>query len=223
MNTPKSTQELRAVILAGGDGLRLSSLTYRVTGKQIPKQFCPLLGSATLLEDTIHRVSLAFPSRAIITVVTRSQERFYKSALAGVSPETGARSALKPGGTATAILYAPLKHAELNLAAAVAVFPSDHYVSDDRAFMRHVALAVHAVRSLPWTIVRLGAEPAGAGGRLRLDPSGGASDACRANDSHAACPAALGAALTGVGAPASRCGMSVEPSCWWRRCQRYSI
>src|SRR5689334_25332210 len=120
MNTPKSTQELRAVILAGGDGLRLSSLTYRVTGKQIPKQFCPLLGSATLLEDTIHRVSLAFPSRAIITVVTRSQERFYKSALAGVSPET---VLVQPSnrGTAAAMVYALLEHAEINPAAIVAV------------------------------------------------------------------------------------------------------
>jgi mannose-1-phosphate guanylyltransferase len=160
MNTTARAHELRAVILAGGEGLRLSSLTYRVTGKQIPKQFCPLLGSATLLQDTIHRVSLAFPSRAIITVVTRSHEGFYQSALAGVSPET---LLVQPSnrGTAAAMLYALLKHAEVNPAAIVAVFPSDHYVSDDGAFMRYVALAVQAVSSFPSTIVLLGAEPTG--------------------------------------------------------------
>lgn len=160
MNTTERNRELRAVILAGGDGLRLSSLTYRVTGKQIPKQFCPLLGSATLLEDTIHRVALAFPSRAILTVVTRSHEGFYKSALAGVSPET---VLVQPSnrGTAAARVYALLKHAEVNPAAIVAVFPSDHYVSDDGAFMRYVALALQAVSSFPSTIVLLGAEPTG--------------------------------------------------------------
>ena len=51
----------------------------------------------------------------------------------------------------------------------MAVFPSDHYVSDDAAFMLHVALAAQVVSSFPWTIVLLGARPTGAGGRLRLD------------------------------------------------------
>jgi hypothetical protein len=59
------------------------------------------------------------------------------------------------------MLYALLKHAEVNPAAIVAVFPSDHYVSDDGAFMRYVALAVQAVSSFPSTIVLLGAEPTG--------------------------------------------------------------
>jgi mannose-1-phosphate guanylyltransferase len=160
MNTTESKQELGAVILAGGDGLRLSSLTYRVTGKQIPKQFCPLLGTATLLEDTIHRVTLAFPSRAILTVVTHSHEDFYKSVLAGVSPET---VLVQPSnrGTAAAIIYALVKHAEVNPGAIVAIFPSDHYVSDDGAFMRHIAFAVQAVSSAPSTIVLLGAESTG--------------------------------------------------------------
>ena len=79
------SQALGAIILAGGDGLRLGSLTYRVTGQQIPKQFCPLLGNTTMLEATIRRGSLAFPSRAILTVVTHSHACFYRSALAPVA------------------------------------------------------------------------------------------------------------------------------------------
>jgi mannose-1-phosphate guanylyltransferase len=64
-------------------------------------------------------------------------------------------------GTAVAILYALLKHAEVNPTAIVAVFPSDHYVSDDGVFMRHVALAAQVVSSCPWTILLLGARPTG--------------------------------------------------------------
>ena len=38
-----------AIILAGGDGTRLKSLTRRITGDERPKQFCPLLDGNTLL------------------------------------------------------------------------------------------------------------------------------------------------------------------------------
>jgi mannose-1-phosphate guanylyltransferase len=43
------------VILAGGDGTRLKSLTRRIAGDERPKQFCPVLGKATLLEQTQRR------------------------------------------------------------------------------------------------------------------------------------------------------------------------
>lgn len=113
-----------------------------------------------MLEATIRRVSLSFPSRAIFTVVTHSHECFYRSALAAVPPET---VLVQPSnrGAAAAIVYALFKHEEINPAAIVAVFPSNHYVSDDGAFMRHVALAARVVSSFPWTIVLLGARPSG--------------------------------------------------------------
>ncbi len=33
-----------AIILAGGDGPRLASLTRKIAGRDQPKQFCPILG-----------------------------------------------------------------------------------------------------------------------------------------------------------------------------------
>jgi hypothetical protein len=47
-----------AVILAGGDGTRLNSLTRRITGDDRPKQFCPITGDLTLVEETQRRVAL---------------------------------------------------------------------------------------------------------------------------------------------------------------------
>lgn len=41
-----------AVILAGGEGSRLKSLTRTITGDERPKQFCPMLDGATLLTVT---------------------------------------------------------------------------------------------------------------------------------------------------------------------------
>lgn len=45
------------VILAGGDGTRLTSLTRQITGDDRPKQFCPSLGADTLLSETRRRVA----------------------------------------------------------------------------------------------------------------------------------------------------------------------
>jgi hypothetical protein len=44
------------VILAGGEGVRLRSLTRLVSGDDRPKQFCPLLGGRTLLNQTRRRI-----------------------------------------------------------------------------------------------------------------------------------------------------------------------
>ncbi len=40
-----------AVILAGGDGIRLSAFTRKIFGHHLPKQFCPLFEGKTLLEQ----------------------------------------------------------------------------------------------------------------------------------------------------------------------------
>jgi hypothetical protein len=46
-----------AIILAGGEGLRLRPLTRRIAGDERPKQFCPLLDGVTLLDRTRARVT----------------------------------------------------------------------------------------------------------------------------------------------------------------------
>ncbi len=42
-----------ALILAAGDGSRLSSLTTTANGQRVPKQFCSLRGGASLLEGAL--------------------------------------------------------------------------------------------------------------------------------------------------------------------------
>src|SRR5262249_43663057 len=62
-------------------------------------------------------------------------------------------------GTAPAIQYALLRVASLEEAATVAIFPSDHYVSDDRRFMAHVDVAFEVVRSRSDIVILLGISP----------------------------------------------------------------
>ena len=53
--------ERAAVILAGGDGTRLSAFTREMFGEEIPKQFCRFRSEYTLLEQTWRRGLLDRP------------------------------------------------------------------------------------------------------------------------------------------------------------------
>src|SRR3990170_3044487 len=111
-----SDQEPSAIILAGGDGTRLRSLTRRIVGDERPKQFCPILGKRTLLEQTRRR-------------------------------------------TAPAIVLGLLRLADVAPQDPVAIFPSDHYVSDDEVFMAHVENAFRVLQDRPDLVILLGITP----------------------------------------------------------------
>ncbi len=52
-------RSLWAIVLAGGEGLRLRPLTRQLYGEERPKQYAALLGSRSLLRQTLDRVALA--------------------------------------------------------------------------------------------------------------------------------------------------------------------
>src|SRR5271170_836017 len=149
-----------AVILAGGDGLRLSSFTRKVFGYHLPKQFCPLFEGDTLLERTLRRISPIVPSAQTMIVLNRAHEQFYSSLLENTAPSS---LLVQPQnrGTAPAIMCALRRLIDRGHTGAVAIFPSDHYVSDDSVFMRHVSAAFHAVEVAPKLAVLLGIAPDG--------------------------------------------------------------
>jgi mannose-1-phosphate guanylyltransferase len=147
-----------AIILAGGDGTRLRSFTRTITGDERPKQFCPIIGGRTLLEQTLERVYLSVPIHQTLLVLTESHERFYKKSIATlhrhqllVQPENK--------GTAPAILYGLLQVASLSRDATVAVFPSDHYLFNDERFMSFVNSAFDAITLRPDAVTLLGITP----------------------------------------------------------------
>lgn len=149
-----------AVILAGGDGMRLRPLIRMITGDECPKQFCRILGGETLLDQTIRRVSLAVPPDRTLAAVTQTHERFYVPLLSGV-PSHQVVVQPENRGTAPAILYSLLRLGARAPEASVAFFPSDHYFSNDEKFMSHVDSAFEAVDSCPELVTLLGITPEG--------------------------------------------------------------
>ena len=151
-----------AIVLAGGEGKRLRSLT-RQLGYDVPKQFCPLLEQETLLQLTLRRVALAIDPAQTLTVVTRSHERFFSPLMAELAhhdphhnPQRNLIVQSDNRGTAAAIAYGAFRLAEMDPAASVAVFPSDHWFSDDAELMRNVERAFALVSEFQDLTVALG-------------------------------------------------------------------
>lgn len=144
-----------AIILAGGDGTRLKPLTTQISGDARPKQFCPIVNGETLLDGTRRRVDIMTRYDRQVIVVSRPHEPYYHGLTTELAP---ARLVVQPAnrGTAPGILYPLLRVNELAGDVPIAMFPSDHYVSDDQAFMASVQGAVEVVRERPSVVVLLG-------------------------------------------------------------------
>ena len=143
------------VILAGGDGKRLLSLTRNISGDERPKQFCPVISNETLLQQTQRRISGLIDPQRTLVVLTRKHERFYAEQMAGI-PKSRLLIQPQNQGTAPAILLSLLRLEEVDPDASVAIFPSDHYYSDDEAFINYMDGAYAAAASRPRVVILLG-------------------------------------------------------------------
>jgi mannose-1-phosphate guanylyltransferase len=165
------------VILAGGDGTRLQRLTRLICGDDRPKQFCPLVGNVTLLEQTRQRAERSIPREQILVPLTRSHRAFYLQEL-GIRPS---QRIVQPAnkGTAPPILYSLLSIEQHDTDAIVAILPCDHHYSDERTFTAALESAFEIAAQRSDSVVLLGAPAEGPEieyGWIELGPSaGGAS------------------------------------------------
>jgi mannose-1-phosphate guanylyltransferase len=146
-----------ALLLAGGDGRRLRPLTRQIAGDPRPKQFCPIFDGETLLDRTRRRADLLTRPDHHVVVVTRDHEPYYAGLATELAPD---RLVVQPrnAGTAPGIVYPLLRIRQLAGNVLVAVFPSDHYVSDDGALITAVMQAAEVARARAEFVVSLGVE-----------------------------------------------------------------
>jgi mannose-1-phosphate guanylyltransferase len=147
-----------SLVLAGGDGRRVRPLTRKISGDERPKQFCRVLGQDTLMEQTLRRAAMLVAPDHVLAAVVHAHERFYAPLLHHI-PTPSMLIQPEDRGSATAVLYGALRLLSLSADAPAVIFPADHYVADDRAFMAHVTIAIDVVRARPDLLVLVGIAP----------------------------------------------------------------
>jgi mannose-1-phosphate guanylyltransferase len=150
--------ETWAVVLAGGEGSRLRTLTTTASGIAVPKQFCSLRGGASLLDEALQRATAVAPVQRICAVVAEHHARWWCRSLAGLEP---ANVFVQPQnrGTALGILFALLHILERDPHAVITILPADHHVGEEHVLAASLQRAVAAVQTRPADIVLLGITP----------------------------------------------------------------
>jgi mannose-1-phosphate guanylyltransferase len=147
-----------ALVLAGGEGSRLQSLTTTASGVAVPKQFCSFGGEVSLLHDALRRAeSVTVPKRTCIVV--SEHHRLWWQALDLRIPAANIVQQPRNRGTATGILLPLLSILRRDPDAALLVLPSDHFVRNEPILASSLNAAMFSVRRQPGHIVMLGICP----------------------------------------------------------------
>lgn len=157
--SPANQKHIWSIILAGGNGDRMSGLIRSWMGRAVPKQYCAFTGTRSMLQHTLRRTEkLASPDHQLI-VVAESHQHEAKAQLAGqwsnnviVQPEN--RDTL-PG------IFLPLTHVYArDSKAIVAIYPSDHFIYPEDKFGKLMEHAIQAAEEMPDRIMLVGARAA---------------------------------------------------------------
>jgi mannose-1-phosphate guanylyltransferase len=158
--TPMHSTDLRqvwSIVLAGGEGTRLRSLTRALHGEDRPKQYAFIHGDRSLLQSTLARCQLWSSAERSVVVVAQDREALARSQIAPGSA-VDVISQPRNCGTGPGVLLPLCRVLVRDPEAVVVVLPSDHYVRDEAAFERSVRRAMAAAQREDG-IVLVGAVP----------------------------------------------------------------
>ncbi|KZX80777.1 mannose-1-phosphate guanylyltransferase/mannose-6-phosphate isomerase [Oleiphilus sp. HI0009] len=129
-------QKVVPVVMAGGSGTRL----WPLSRKLFPKQFLPLMGEQTMLQDTLSRLG---SDAANPIVVCNDEHRFIVAEQLRQQGQKAANIILEPNGRNTAPAVALSSYAALSEGAdpILLVLAADHVIRDEKAFQSAVQLA----------------------------------------------------------------------------------
>ena len=147
-----------ALVLAAGEGSRLSRLTTDATGTSVPKQFCSLNGGPSLLHEAMTRAHAIVPRERMTTIVAAQHRRWWQSALWSL-PAGNTIVQPQNRGTANGILLPLLSILRRDPFARIVFLPSDHFVRDEATLTGALVEAVDELQARPDALVLLGISP----------------------------------------------------------------
>jgi len=147
-----------AIVLAGGEGTRLRSLTTDARGRSKPKQYCSLFGGSTLLEDALRRGRAIAGEANLCAIVADHHAEWSNAALASVAP---ANIITQPRnrGTANGVLLSLLSILARDPLARLLFLPADHFVEDEARLATAVGAALADLEGAPGELALIGIEP----------------------------------------------------------------
>jgi mannose-1-phosphate guanylyltransferase len=146
-----------AIVLAGGDGTRLRSLTEDGAGNIVPKQFCSLSGGHSLLAQTLARAGTLVERERITAVVSATHAPYWQPSLRAL-PRGNVFVQPVNRGTAIGILLPVLRILQRDAHARVLILPSDHYVHDEAVLAESMRTALEEICHHRCGVVMLGIE-----------------------------------------------------------------
>ncbi len=147
-----------ALILAAGNGSRLSALSVDASGRSVPKQYCSLDGAASLLQSTIARAqSIAGFERTSLIVADEHRRWWWQAAQS--LPAHNVVAQPRNCGTANGLLLQLLLVAEQDPEAEVVLLPAGHLVADEQLLAQALQQALAHVRVARSELVLLGMAP----------------------------------------------------------------
>lgn len=150
------TGRLWAIVLAGGDGRRVSALTRGEAGEPVPKQYFALGGGPPLVRRALRRAAAVVPRSRILVVVAREHRQYWSEALFDL-PRENVIVQPRNRGTAVGLLLPALEVLlRRDRDARLLVLPADHHVGSERVLKRALNAAARAVRAPGSPVVLLG-------------------------------------------------------------------
>jgi len=145
------------IILAAGDGKRLKQYIRTRFNSDCPKQFCAFTGTRSMLAHTIARAEMFIPADRIIVTVNNKQSSY---AAHDVSALEQGNVIVQPSNKETsASILLPLLHVlRRDPEACVVIFPSDHFIIEEKRFIDNVAAAAEFVDRHSKYLLLLGVE-----------------------------------------------------------------
>jgi mannose-1-phosphate guanylyltransferase len=150
-----------AVVLAGGDGDRVSAFTRDGDGRFVPKQFWSCAGAEPMVRWALARARRIAPAPRVLVAVKDAHRAFWTEALADV-PIGNVLVQPENRGTAAGVLRAAVEIQTRGITTdPVVLLPADHYVADEAVLHGALAAAVRAVEQGVAPVVLLGMCPGG--------------------------------------------------------------
>ncbi|HEX7077398.1 MAG TPA: sugar phosphate nucleotidyltransferase [Candidatus Eisenbacteria bacterium] len=143
------------VVLAGGEGCRIRSMTLAPDGTPVPKQFCRLRDGMSLFHRAVARGLALTRGARIVPVVRADHRRWWERDLRGLSPEILVAQR-ECRGTAHAVHRAIEEVASRDPDATILILPSDHAVDDETRFRSAAARICLEAEAAPDRLILLG-------------------------------------------------------------------